>query len=190
MFLRDVQAFARDTTLQNLSSILDITTCLLSRLKTTRATVIELQKEGASWKDHDSLKVEKFTVYLEGLLRCLQEASLRALICHSLEVVEADIAYWCRYSEQQKRLNDAWFTEWPGRRRPLSTTWPWNVKPSLMVLWGVCWMFYGKNDDRPPQAASGVTPNATYEWVQAPQQRLSVNHRMAPIVRRWQEQDY
>ena len=35
------------------------------------------------------------------------------------------------------------FTEWPGgRRRALSTTWPWNVKTSLMVLWGVCWMFY------------------------------------------------
>ena len=36
------------------------------------------------------------------------------------------------------------FTGWPGGRyRALSTTWPWNVKTSLMVLWGVCWMFYG-----------------------------------------------
>jgi hypothetical protein len=35
-----------------------------------------------------------------------------------------------------------WFFEWPGGRHPLNTTWPWaDVKPSLVVLWGVCWMF-------------------------------------------------
>lgn len=26
-------------------------------------------------------------------------------------------------------------------RRLLSTTWPWNIKAALVVLWGVCWMF-------------------------------------------------
>ena len=26
-------------------------------------------------------------------------------------------------------------------RRVLSTMWPWNIKPALVVLWGVCWMF-------------------------------------------------
>ncbi|KAH8811719.1 hypothetical protein F5884DRAFT_286627 [Xylogone sp. PMI_703] len=36
-----------------------------------------------------------------------------------------------------------WFFEWPQGRRPLNSTWPWaGVKPSLLVLWGVCWMFY------------------------------------------------
>ena len=36
------------------------------------------------------------------------------------------------------------FTEWPGGgRRTNGTTWPWSIKISLMVLWGVCWMFYG-----------------------------------------------
>lgn len=35
-----------------------------------------------------------------------------------------------------------WFFEWPGGRHPLNSTWPWaDVKPSLLVLWGVCWMF-------------------------------------------------
>lgn len=32
--------------------------------------------------------------------------------------------------------------EWPSGRRPPCTTMPWNIWPSLMVLWGVCWMFY------------------------------------------------
>jgi hypothetical protein len=36
-----------------------------------------------------------------------------------------------------------WFFEWPSGRHPLNSTWPWAyVKPSLLVLWGVCWMFF------------------------------------------------
>ena len=37
----------------------------------------------------------------------------------------------------------AWISidEWPNGGRLLSTTWPWNVKLALVVLWGVCWMF-------------------------------------------------
>ncbi|TEY86642.1 hypothetical protein BOTCAL_0005g00080 [Botryotinia calthae] len=36
-----------------------------------------------------------------------------------------------------------WFLEWPGGQRPLNSTWPWSeVKLSILVLWGVCWMFY------------------------------------------------
>jgi hypothetical protein len=38
---------------------------------------------------------------------------------------------------------DSWFSEFPAGRRPVSTTWPWTIKPALAVLWGVCWMFYG-----------------------------------------------
>lgn len=34
--------------------------------------------------------------------------------------------------------------EWPDGHRLLSTTWPWNVKISILVIWGVCWMFYGE----------------------------------------------
>jgi hypothetical protein len=36
-----------------------------------------------------------------------------------------------------------WFFEWPDGRPPLSTTWPWaDVRPALVVLWGVCWKFF------------------------------------------------
>jgi hypothetical protein len=34
------------------------------------------------------------------------------------------------------------FAEFPNQRRPKCTTMPWNIWPSLVVLWGVCWMFY------------------------------------------------
>jgi hypothetical protein len=34
------------------------------------------------------------------------------------------------------------FLEWPDGQRPLSTTMPWTIWPALVVLWGVCWMFY------------------------------------------------
>jgi hypothetical protein len=45
-----------------------------------------------------------------------------------------------------------WFFEWEGGRHPLNSTWPWsNVKPSILVLWGVCWMFI-----------SSVVPNLRY----------------------------
>jgi hypothetical protein len=30
----------------------------------------------------------------------------------------------------------------PGTIRPPCTTMPWMIWPSLVVLWGVCWMFY------------------------------------------------
>ncbi|TVY49764.1 Zinc finger protein [Lachnellula occidentalis] len=51
-----------------------------------------------------------------------------------------------RFSEMTSRLcslfGSGWFFEWPGGKRPLNSTWPWaDVKPSLLVLWGVCWMF-------------------------------------------------
>lgn len=32
--------------------------------------------------------------------------------------------------------------EFPGGRRYLCTTMPWTIWPALVVLWGVCWMFY------------------------------------------------
>ena len=38
----------------------------------------------------------------------------------------------------------------PRRHRGSSPCWPWNIKTSLVVLWGVCRMFYGSprnNDD-------------------------------------------
>jgi len=33
----------------------------------------------------------------------------------------------------------------PNRLRPPCTTMPWTIWPALVVLWGVCWMFYEGN---------------------------------------------
>lgn len=37
----------------------------------------------------------------------------------------------------------ACFSVFPNAFRHLCTTMPWTIWPSLVILWGVCWMFYG-----------------------------------------------
>ncbi|KAL5443859.1 hypothetical protein PMIN07_003022 [Paraphaeosphaeria minitans] len=57
------------------------------------------------------------------------------------------------YDKRQYRLL-SWFTEFSDKPRPLSTS--LDIKPSLAVLWGVCWMFYANNqtnNDRVPSEA-------------------------------------
>ena len=64
---------------------------------------------------------------------------------------------WAHQRHQQKTTQD-WFSEYAQNQRPLSTTWPWSIKPSLAVIWGVCWMFYGNEDgnaNRIPQNMLG-----------------------------------
>ena len=121
------------------SHVLDITTLLLARLPHAEQTHAGTRKAIAP---RETMKYEKFLANLEHLLLCLQEAALQALLRYSLGLLEAEIHQWHQYWQQRKVLDDDWFTEWPSGRRPLSTTWPWNIKPSLVVLWGVCWMFY------------------------------------------------
>lgn len=61
-----------------------------------------------------------------------------------------------RWQRRQRRLEAScasWFSVFPGSVRPVSTTWPWTIKPALAVLWGVCWQYYppssGSFDARP-----------------------------------------
>jgi hypothetical protein len=54
------------------------------------------------------------------------------------------------------------FSEFPNRLRPPCTTMPWNIWPSLVVLWGVCWMFYKEfasnlGDEGPTQTINNAT---------------------------------
>jgi ankyrin repeat protein len=41
-------------------------------------------------------------------------------------------------------------SEFPNRLRPPCTTMPWNARPALVVLWGVCWMFYSRQTTPQP----------------------------------------
>lgn len=94
------------------------------------------------------LNCDNFVANLQHILRSLQQTALEAVIRHYLNLVEAHILHWHLHWQHSKRIGEGWFAEWPNGHRPLSTTWPWNIEPSLLVLWGVCWMFYGPPGDK------------------------------------------
>jgi hypothetical protein len=58
------------------------------------------------------------------------------------------------------------FSEFPDTLRHLCTTMPWTIWPSLVVLWGVCWMFY---DNEEQQGPSNTWPNFDF----SPSEHLS-----------------
>ena len=129
--------------IEELRHIYDLTTLLLARLpsssgdKTRRPLLAKQSAPASAGQDH-----EKFIANLEHILRCLRQAALEALIHHGMRKLQEDVRHWYQYWLRDRALDHGWFSEWPGSRRPLSTTWPWNIRPSLVVLWGVCWMFY------------------------------------------------
>ena len=83
---------------------------------------------------------------LQHLLLRLESELLRLLVKRLVELVHRHVKDCQR--DQSKRAEE-WFFEFPDARHPLSTTWPWSIKPSLAVLWGVCWMFYDRLSSAP-----------------------------------------
>ena len=53
------------------------------------------------------------------------------------------------------------FFEFPNNLRHLCTTMPWSIWPALVVLWGVCWMFYDSAESW--NESQGTCPCAPYE---------------------------
>jgi hypothetical protein len=91
-----------------------------------------------------------FAANFAHLLLSLRGQLVEELIRQVSEAVMADLwAYhrMCKFWD--------WFTEFPKGVRPVSTTWPWSIKPSLAVLWGVCWMFYPGVHQQPSEAGFG-----------------------------------
>ena len=126
-----------------LRSIYDLTASLVARLPSFLKSIVkQWGPPGRSTLVPAVLKQESTIANFDHILRCLRQASLEALISLELKSAEADIQRWHAHWLQGRQLTQGWFLEWPNGRRPLSTTWPWNVRPSLVVLWGVCWMFY------------------------------------------------
>ncbi|KAI4233057.1 MAG: hypothetical protein LQ349_004625 [Xanthoria aureola] len=139
----NARAVTRFKGIEELRHIYDLTTLLLARLPSssgdkTRRPLLAKQFAPASPRQDQ----EKFIANLEHILRCLRQAALEALIHHGTRKLQEDVRHWYQYWLRDRALDHGWFSEWPGSRRPLSTTWPWNIRPSLVVLWGVCWMFY------------------------------------------------
>ncbi|KAK5124707.1 hypothetical protein LTR85_001420 [Meristemomyces frigidus] len=85
---------------------------------------------------------ETYLANVEHLLLCLQDQLIRQLASRCVELVQRHVLE-CQ-KDQHKHCAD-WFFEFPDARHPLSTTWPWSIKPSLAVVWGVCWMFFDRN---------------------------------------------
>ena len=81
---------------------------------------------------------------LDHLLLCLQDQIVHLLVARGSELVQKHLED-CQ-KDHNKHVKD-WFFEYPDARHPLSTTWPWSIKPSLAVIWGVCWMFYNSNEE-------------------------------------------
>lgn len=161
LFLRfDVQRLIKNATIKRLRHVLDFTTLLLGRFRDVWNFDGASHQKDCSFDNHT--KRARFILNLEHMLLCLQQAALQALIWHSLGLLEDEIHHWREHWQQQKQFGDSWFSEWPSGRRPLSTTWPWNIKPSLVILWGVCWMFYGNL--LPNSEASGEPGEGNRQW--------------------------
>jgi hypothetical protein len=86
---------------------------------------------------------EKTAANLEHLLLRVRHALWETVVSRLEAQVQSEASdrrlHWKR---QLKLGGDKWCSEFSSSRRPLSTTWPWSIRPSLAVLWGVCWMFY------------------------------------------------
>ena len=137
------------TGLRRIVDLCDVLLASLSRLSYERKepTSDSLDENAASGPTANSpdFTCEKFLANLEHLLLCQRQSALDAIVHHYLNIVEgALLLFYQQWLYRKSSLHD-WFAEWPNGERPLSTTWPWNVKPSLIILWGVCWMFYDHN---------------------------------------------
>lgn len=130
---------------QKASNVLDNTTLMLERITALQEDEVMRQQVIAGYGFNDGIDFEKYLANLEHMLRCLQQAAFQALVQHSLEALQTDYSHWSKYLEQVQRSCADWYSEWSSGRPPLNSRMPWNIKPSLVVLWGVCWMFYMPN---------------------------------------------
>lgn len=99
--------------------------------------------------DDESCYDEKFAANLEYLLLCERQALAQAicldLIRSAWQNALLQLNVW---THRGKIGGDQLSAEFARIMPPLSTTWPWSIRPSLAVLWGVCWMFYNPIGDR------------------------------------------
>lgn len=161
-----IETLAHHATVSQAAYMFDSSTFLIGKLE-----ALQMDKAG-QWAEADAdckrLKEESYIANLLHLLRRLQQILFQVLVHRSLTRLDEFALHWQTYWQQQKKLGDDWFTEWPSGQRPLSTTWPWNIRPSLLVLWGVCWMFYTpeqNSEDKPRSPAAQQLVEESINWV-------------------------
>ena len=138
-----VETVSPATSPQHAAYLFDLSSLLINRLDVFRSQQpTETYHSSSGFSDLQHLRDESFIANLLHLLLRLQRRLFQVLVNQSLQQIEEITRYWREYWQQQRKLGNNWFNEWPDGRRPLSTTWPWNIRPSLVILWGVCWMFY------------------------------------------------
>jgi len=115
----------------------------------------------ASYRNRELLDIElddTYTANLRHLLLCLKHQLIAQLVSRLIELVYKHVVD-CQ--KDQCRQSDQWFFEFPDARHPLNTTWPWtDIRPALVILWGVCWMFYDYYNE---SSQSSNTPQLTLE---------------------------
>ena len=154
-----VETLVRTISLPHAAYLFDLTRLLIERLETfwLKSSNTSLCSRAST---EGGFEDEKFVANLEHLLRRLHGMLFEVLLRRSVLRLEESAIHWESYWEQQKKVDDGWFAEWPDGRHPLSTTMPWNIRPSLVVLWGVCWMFY----DRPVKSNTPNPDNLRTAW--------------------------
>lgn len=134
-----IQSYTESLSLQHTAYLFDLATFLISRLEAMfNAGSCAMQAWTSYNADCKRLKDEKYIANMLHLLRRLQCFLFQILIHRSLKRLDEYARHgeenWDR-TQAAKKLDEDWFSEWPSGRRPLSTTWPWNIRPSLVVLW-------------------------------------------------------
>lgn len=95
---------------------------------------------------------DNFIANYEHLLLRLQTELIQALSRKALE----ELLHGSHDKKQRKLLS--WFTEFAEKPQSLSTSFPWTIKPSLAVLWGVCWMYYDRTPDEQTRSGRDRVP--------------------------------
>jgi hypothetical protein len=113
----------------------------LSRFSPTTWTWTEISEYVRQFAHQPYLSLES---YKDDLISCEALLDVQAQNFFTEYIARLILHYVALLQRLHNKLTYATstFSVYPNSRRPLCKTMPWNILPSLVILWGVCWMFY------------------------------------------------